>query len=137
MRSVNSNNQRYRDSLDQAIKLRRKGQWKRSIELLQQVLQRRPNSAAAHGYLACIYFERSDFDRATNEFRTTAELNPRSEKASLGLFHSLWRSNRKMEVVAEMRRFLSISDSVEYGRLLHDLAVAGELVPQAALAHAV
>lgn len=137
MPSANSNNQAYRKALDRAIKLNRQGQWKQAVQSLQRILHQHPNSAAAWGYLAAVYFEHDDMKRAADNFRRATELNPRSEKASLGLFHSLWSLELATEAVAEMRRFLSITESVEYGRLLHDLAVEGRLVPQPPMAHAV
>lgn len=48
-------------------------------------------------------------------------LSPHSEMASLGLFHSLWRTDRTDAAFDEMRRFLKSNDSPHYRRLLRDL----------------
>ena len=137
MRSANLNNQAYQKLLDRAIKLHRQGSRQQSIRSLQRLLGQYPNSAAAHGYLASIYFENGDMGQAADHFRAAAKLNPLSEKASLGLFHSLWSSGLETEAVAEMRRFLSSSESPEYLRLLQDLTIDGDLVPKSTLARAV
>ena len=54
---------------------------------------------------------------------------PDSEGASLGLFHSLWRADRREEAFLEMKRFLASYQSWEYRRLRRDLKEEGYLVP--------
>ena len=65
--------------------------------------------------------------------KRAVELSPRSELASVGLFHSLWDLGKVNQAFAEMRRFLRLSDSPEYSKLLRDLTVEGRLVPQPAV----
>jgi Flp pilus assembly protein TadD len=136
MPSANSNNPSFRSALDRAIKQNRSGDWQRSVQLLRKLLREHPHSAAAHGYLAAVYLEHGDDQSAARHFRAAARLNPKSEKASLGLFHSLWSLDREGAAVAEMRRFLSISSSEEYMRLLRDLIADNKLVPKSAMARA-
>ena len=96
-----------------------------------------PDATSIAGFLAGIYFELNDLKNASEYFRRTTELSPKSELASVGLFHSLWGQGFKQEAVDEMRRFLALADSAEYSQLLHDLAVEGKLVPSMDTAQAV
>jgi predicted Zn-dependent protease len=129
MPSVNSNNTAVKSKLDRAIKLNRQGKSADAIRLFKDLLQDHPDSAAAHGYLAGIYFEKGDLTASAKHFRAASVLNPQSETASLGLFHSLWDGGWAREAVKEMRRFLCTAASPRYDLLLHDLAVEGRLVP--------
>jgi len=129
MPSRNLNNG-VRKELDRAIHLNRQGDPRAAITLLKDLLKKYATSAAVAGYLAGIYFEQSDMPNAEKYFRQATRLNPKSELASVGLFHSLWNQRRETEATEEMRRFLNLSDSPEYARLLHDLAVEGQLIPQ-------
>jgi len=76
------------------------------------------------------FFEIGDMAKAEDAFRRAVELNPKSELASLGLFHSLWEQQAASEAFAEMRRFLAVADSSEYKTLLRDMAVEGHLAPR-------
>jgi predicted Zn-dependent protease len=113
--------------LGAAIKANRAGQASRAIGMLKTLAAEYPKSAAVIGYLGGVYFEQERFADAEKAFRKTVALSPKSELASLGLFHSLWSLGRRHESFAEMRRLLTNVDSEEYKTLLRDLAVAGEL----------
>jgi predicted Zn-dependent protease len=88
-----------------------------------------PNSAPVIGYLAGVYYRFRQLKRASELFRRTTELSPKSELASVGLFHSLWGQGFKQQAFDEMRRFLSLHHSTEYAQLLHDMAVEGQIAP--------
>jgi predicted Zn-dependent protease len=130
MPSGNSNNPAIRKALQRAIDLHRSGRTPEAIDRLTQLIRRFPKSAAALGYLASVYFDQGDMKQATQHFRRALNVNPKSERASLGLFHALWEMGSLPEAVAEMQRFLSTCESPEYDKLLHDLAAEGMLVPR-------
>jgi predicted Zn-dependent protease len=125
----NSNNHSLRAQLDRGIKLHRARKVEEATELLERLAHDFPRSAAVAGYLGSVYFEQDEPATAAKWFRRAIRLSPKSELASLGLFHSLWNSNAAMEAVAEMRRFLRTADSPAYAKLLRDLTVEGRLVP--------
>jgi hypothetical protein len=52
-----------------------------------------------------MYRDLGMLDRAILLCRRAAELAPRSERASLGLFHALWDSERFDEALEEIKRF--------------------------------
>ena len=68
MPSVNSNNVALKSALDRAIKMNRRGKSADAIRLFKELLRDHPNSAAAHGYLAGIYFEKGDLTASAKHF---------------------------------------------------------------------
>ncbi len=50
-----------------------------------------------------------------------------AELTSLGLFHTLWSMERYKDGFAELRRFLSISESEEHFRLIEEMRDASFL----------
>ena len=133
MRSMpiaNSNKDQLKTSLDRCIKLIGQGKHREAIRILHPLTGRHPRSAAVFGTLGRAFFEIGDMEKAREAFQSAVDLNPKSELASLGLFHSLWGQQAASKAFAEMRRFLSITDSSEYKTLLRDLAVEGHLAPR-------
>jgi len=120
-----------RDSLNRAIELNRQGKYRAAVKVLLPMLESHPRSAAAYGYLGGSYFELGEYDQSTECFRKATRISPKSELASLGLFHSLWNQDALSDAFDEMKRFLSIADSKEYETLLRDMAVEGRLAPKA------
>jgi predicted Zn-dependent protease len=112
--------------LNAAIQENRAGRHAEAIALLNPLAAEYPKSAAVVGYLAGVYFGLNNYVKAEKSFRKASRLSPKSELASLGLFHSLWNLGRRREAFREMRRLLKVTDSEEYKMLLRDLAVAGE-----------
>ncbi len=128
----NSNNGGLRRQFDRAVKLHRAHKTQEALAILERLAREYRKSAAVAGYLAGVYFGQDEFERAAKWFKCATDLAPKSELASLGLFHSLWNVGASTEAVAEMRRFLRVADSREYGKLLRDLTVEGRLVPDLA-----
>jgi hypothetical protein len=55
-------------------------------------------------------------------FARVLEDQPVNERASLGLFHSLWKTEKKDDAVREVRRFRAAGgESMEYRRLARDI----------------
>jgi predicted Zn-dependent protease len=78
-------------------------------------------SARLWGYLGFLYAEARQDGKAAQAFRKSTRLSPRSETASLGLFHSLWRTGNTDAAFNEMRRFVKLSDSPQYRELLRGM----------------
>ena len=116
--------------LDDAIAANRLGNRANAVKILKRLIVQDPSSAAANGYLAGIYFDQSKFSDAEMLFRNSTLLSRKSEMASLGLFHSLWNLSRYSEAFAEMRRYLTVSESKEYSKLLRDFVVSGAIEPE-------
>lgn len=112
--------------LNAAIQENRAGRHAQALAILVPLSAEYPKSAAVIGYLAGVYFGLKDYVKAEKSFRKTTRLSPKSELASLGLFHSLCHLGRRREAFREMRRLLKVTDSEKYKMLLRDMAVAGE-----------
>ena len=54
-------------------------------------------------------------------FKKATELSPQSEKASLGLFHSLWNLDRVNEALEEVKRFQTLSHSKDYDEIVAEI----------------
>ncbi len=54
---------------------------------------------------ACIHFQRKENSLAVKAFSKVIQRKPKSEKASLGLFHSLWRDGNEDAAFEEMKRY--------------------------------
>jgi predicted Zn-dependent protease len=132
MPSSNSHNDVLRAKLNDAIALHRAGKSRQAARQLERLAEAHPRSAAVAGYLGGVYLDLDNPQRALVHFRRATSLAPKSELASVGMFHSLWSLDAVHEAFDEMRRFLKMSDSKEYGKLLRDLTVEGRLVPQLA-----
>ena len=68
-----------------------------------------------------LYYEKDDIEKALPYLKESVSLSPKSERASLGLFHALWEKNNIDEAFNEMKRFMKSSDSKEYRRLLAEI----------------
>ncbi|HWB54573.1 MAG TPA: hypothetical protein VG722_10285 [Tepidisphaeraceae bacterium] len=119
--SSSIHNPALRKKFDQAVRLNKAGKCDKAISALESLRKQFAQSASVVGYLGGIYFEQGLLERATNCFQRATELSPRSELASVGLFHSLWASGKTNEALAEMARFLAIAESKEYRTLIRDL----------------
>ncbi len=80
-----------------------------------------PRAPRLWGYLGFLHGENGDPKNAARAYRRTTELSPRSELASVGLFHSLWRSSKADAAFDEMRRFIQRNDAPRYRELLRDM----------------
>ncbi len=84
-----------------------------------------PRAAKLFGYLGFLYAEVGEYAKGVGAFRKATSLSPRSEQASLGLFHSLWRVGKTDAAFDEMRRFVKSNDSPRYRQLIHDTLADG------------
>ena len=112
--------------VDEAIGLRDRGQEAEAIALLNKVLEEHPNSSAAHAILGGLRWDYQDLEGARRCFAEAVRLSPKMELASLGLFHTSYKLGDKDAAFGEMRRFLSISESVEYRKLIREFKKMGE-----------
>jgi Flp pilus assembly protein TadD len=80
-----------------------------------------PKAPRLWGYLGFLYGEVGNDPGAVHAFRKCVALSPRSEQASLGLFHSLWRSGKTDAAFDEMRRFVKSNNSPQYRRLIREM----------------
>jgi len=115
------NGMRIRGIFAEALRLRQAGDLPAALRTVRPLLKITPRKAHHAAIIATLFFESKRRPQAAHWFGATAALNPKSEHASLGLFHSLWATGKHQKAFNEMRRFLETSDSREFSRLLRDL----------------
>jgi len=71
--------------------------------------------------LGHIYWRMKDLEMAISSFRKATELAPRSERASVGLFHCLWEEGKQDEAIDEAKRFMTLSDSQDFREILEEI----------------
>ena|SRR2546426_6215634 len=108
------------EAINHAIDLHRKGQTELAVQHLSASLAEFPTVAAIRGYLALLLHGCGRFDEAIQHGRQAVLLAPKSEKASLVLFHALWSAGQRIEALDEMKRFLAVRPSEEYSNFLKD-----------------
>jgi predicted Zn-dependent protease len=101
-----------------ASALRDKGEFSAAETILRDLLELRPNEKALWVVVGHLRWEQNDIQDAIKCFRKAVALDPALELASLGLYHTLWSSGQKEEALEEMKRFIQVSHSDEYDRLL-------------------
>ena len=100
--------------LQQAIDLYHAGRLGDAIKLLQKLGKAFPESAKLWGYLGFLNREADQPVAAARCFRNAVELSPKSERASLGLFFTLWRLKKFDAALKEMARFVLVANSKAY-----------------------
>jgi predicted Zn-dependent protease len=97
------------------------GSFEQALALAMPLLDSHPNDARVLGVSAGVLWRAGRLEEAVGLFARAASASPKSELASLGLFHCLWGLNRPEEAKAEVARFLSIASSREYDLLLEEM----------------
>jgi tetratricopeptide (TPR) repeat protein len=115
------NSRKLKNIMGSAIGLRNKQRTAEAIASLLPYVGILKRAAPGAGLLATLYWEQRDLKNAAKWFSQATNLAPQSEKASLGLFHSLWDLGNHDDAFDEMRRFLIVGKSSEYRRLLREL----------------
>jgi tetratricopeptide (TPR) repeat protein len=104
--------------VQRAIDLYHEGNADGAIALLRDAGKRFRGSAKLWGYLGFLQKERGSFKEAANCFQHAVQISPASEKASLGLFFSLYRAGKARDAIDEMLRYLRCGQPREYVQLL-------------------
>ena len=95
------------------------------IRILRALAKIKSNSASVHGLLGDVYWRLGRLKQAVQSFKRATELAPKSELASLGLFHILWESGKIERAKAEMKRYLAVGNSREYASMVPQLFANG------------
>lgn len=80
-----------------------------------------PISAAVLAILGDRYWDVGPLEEAVKVFKHAVELWPELEAVSLGLFHCLWKLERKNEALDEVKRFMAVSDSDGYREIIQEI----------------
>lgn len=116
------NKKEYNKQIDEALELRNVGKIQESISILLKVFEDIPaNDIPALGVVGSLFREANNLSKALYCFDRAVESDPTSPRASLGLFHTLWRMERYDDGLNELERFFSISESESHSSLLEDM----------------
>ncbi len=111
------------EELNLAIKHRHERQFDEAARLCRLALEHLPagyrrREAGINGELGFIERKRGHLEAAEEFSRTATTLSPRSELASIGMFHTLWDQKKRKEALEEVVRLVSMRDSDHYSELL-------------------
>ena len=99
--------------LEEARSLAEKGKDDKARFSLLELLKDDPNNQAALLMLGGSYFIEEKYSEAEMVFERLILMVPGEGKYSIALFNTLWKSDRTEEALEEIRRFLSVADSVK------------------------
>jgi predicted Zn-dependent protease len=113
---------RLQSDFDEALQQRDAGDLPKAVQAMRQLAVIWPEKASILGTLAGLEFQMGDYEAAVVTGRKATRVAPRSELASLTLFHSLHRLGEADEAFAEMARFRAVRASDEYDKLLVEMS---------------
>ena len=100
-------------SLEEARSLAEAGKNDEARFCLLELLKDDPNNQAALLMLGGSYFIGGKYSEAEMVFERLILIASGEGKFSIALFNTLWKSGRTEEALEEIRRFLSVADSVK------------------------
>ena len=109
------------DAIKFAVELDEKGHGDRGIQELLVLVTQYPKLAIVHSYLAWLLSHRGQFNPAIEHAREAVSIAPCSEKASLVLFHTLWRAGEREPALEEAKRFVANAPSKDYEAIIKAL----------------
>ena len=121
---------RIEEAIKHAIDLHASDQTKLAVQELSALIAEFPTEARLHSYLAAFLWRSDRFDEAVEPARQTTLLSPMSERASLVLFHVLWKIGQRVEALEEMKRFLKISPSEKYSKMIKEWELSEDDQPE-------
>jgi len=89
-----------------------------TIEILKSLVAENPASAIFNATYANALKANGNWESALEHFQKAVNLAPKSEAYSLGLFHVLWGQGRREDALDETKRFMSVSESDEYRKIV-------------------
>jgi tetratricopeptide (TPR) repeat protein len=109
--------------LIEAEQISARGDLEDAAKELSRLVEDYPEYMAVRFSYAAVLFQLRRFADVIPHFARVLEDQPVNERASLGLFHSLWKTENKAEAVKEVRRFRAAGgESMEYRRLARDIS---------------
>jgi predicted Zn-dependent protease len=113
---------RYEALLDEALQLKNCSDFRGAVRVLGILADEYPRRPAAFGLLGAIYLAKlKQPAKAVAYLVKATKLSPKSEMASLGLFHALWKLDRLVDALEELKRFQSISHCQDYVEILAEI----------------
>lgn len=107
--------------IGKAIGLQVSGRHKDALKMLHDLESQNSDLSSLYGLIASSYYQLCDYKMSTLYFEKTLKLNPSSELASVGLFHSLEKGGKLKKAFLEMERFLAVNEPKLYTTTLLEM----------------
>lgn len=101
--------------------LSRRGETEETREIMRELAANNTRHAVIRAVFANTLVDCGDYAEAESEFYAAVQLRPTSELISLGLFHCLWDQGKTDQALKEIKRFLEISDSEDYRKIVEEI----------------
>ena len=98
---------------EQMIALWNEGKVEDALQIGDQLIKLEPESAAVNGIIGMIHLDSKQPKIAIGFCEKAVAKSPRSELASLGLFHSLWSAEAINQAMDEIQRFICANPASE------------------------
>ena len=97
---------KFNSLFEEALNLKSEGDYDRAILVLKKTIRLYPDVSILHWLVGALYFCEFHLPKkALRWFRKAVALAPKTELASLGLFHALWALDRCDEALEELKRY--------------------------------
>jgi tetratricopeptide (TPR) repeat protein len=103
--------------------MKNRGDVREAATLMEVLAEQYPDDWRIQYYTGTVYL--FDLERPAEAIplcRKAVQLRPRSERASLALFHALWGAGQQVEALDEVKRFQGVSHSADYDAIVAELA---------------
>jgi predicted Zn-dependent protease len=91
--------------INEAFDLRQYKKYEEALNILMPLQKKYKSDSRITGTIATFFYELNDYKSSLKYFKKTTILNPASELASLGLFHSLIEMNNFDKAIDELKRY--------------------------------
>ena len=94
--------------------LKEKRQFKKALSLLNHLEKIYDNSSLIYGLYGTIFYELKNYKESCKYFKKVIAIKPKSETASLGLFHSFIHLGKQNLALKELVRYCEIKNPELY-----------------------
>jgi tetratricopeptide (TPR) repeat protein len=92
--------------LQVGIDFKNEGKYQEAIHAFEKAVRKSPRCSMAYWLLGGVYYTLLHDPKASIPyFKKAVKLSPKTEMASLGLFHALWDTDRIYEALEEIKRY--------------------------------
>ena len=110
-----------KELFQKAISSYKSGDKESAISIMKKLIKINPDSGSYYGYLGAIYFDQKRYHLSRNFFKKSTEINPQSEAATLGYFHSSWSLGSIKAALEEIDRYSSQFYLKDYDQIVQKL----------------
>ncbi len=117
----NEHSKKFDAKFNEAIALKNSNKLEESLKIFINLTHEYPEYFLSYVFIGLLYWDLKKLNEATGSFKKAIELNPNSQKASIGYFHLLWEQGKQDEAINELKRFLNNNEAKEHRKILEEL----------------